>query len=154
MVGVDVKRFWIYIYDTRVSKGWDWVKLPDGRVVKVREGKYVKIYREKPLEFGFEDLTEEIGQKPDWDYDEPRVKIIEEKGFIVKTVRIECRQGGAYDVALYYNNIKVYDSKIHGKGPVTIEFKYVESKKLIPTTLLAILSAVGIGLAIKRLILR
>ena len=107
-------------------------------MIKVREGKYVKIFREEPLEFGFEDLTEEIGEHVDWDFNEPRVKVVEESGFVKKTVKLECYQGGAYDVALYYGDIKVYDSKIHGKKPTTVEFQYIEMMELIPLALIAL----------------
>ena len=143
MIGVvDVRKFWLYVYNTKVAKGWDWVKLPDGRVVKVTPGKYVKVFSEKPLVFGFEDLTEEIGQKPDYDYDEPRVKVVSESGLFVKVVELECYFGGAYDGALYYGNVKVYDTKEHGKDKVRVRFSYVDWGNIA----LAILSASVIGL--------
>jgi hypothetical protein len=79
---VDYKRFSIFVATTKVHKGWDYVILPDGRKISVPPGKYLKAFQEKPLVFGLEDLTEEIGEKPDWDFDEPRCEVVKTKSSV------------------------------------------------------------------------
>jgi hypothetical protein len=105
---VDVKRFWIYVHTTRVKKGWDWVELPDGRRVSVPPGKYMRVFEVdgKPA-FGFEDLTEEIGETPDYDYETPMCIVEEELDGVQKAARLRCRFTGRYRVSLYYDGVKV-----------------------------------------------
>jgi hypothetical protein len=105
---VNVKRFWIYVHTTRVKKGWDWVELPDGRRVSVPPGKYMRVFEVdgKPA-FGFEDLTEEIGETPDYDYETPMCIVEEELDGVQKAARLRCRFTGRYRVSLYYDGVKV-----------------------------------------------
>ena len=122
---VDVKRFKIYVTNTKVWKGWDYVVLPDGRKVEVPPGKYVKVFSEVPLVFGFEDLTEEIGQRPDWDFNEPRLEVVEESGIITKKVKMRATYEAAYEVHLYFDDALVHEFK-PGAYSVDIEFSYTE----------------------------
>jgi len=63
--------------------------LPNGRILVV-PGKHIKVFNEKPLTFGFEDMTEEIAEKPDYDYQQPYIEVIQEtKNFIVNTVKLK-----------------------------------------------------------------
>ena len=72
-----MKRFNTYVVNTGVRKYWDYLILPDGRTVRIPDGKYFKIFSLRPMVFGIEDLTEEIGQWVDWDYDEPKIEVLE-----------------------------------------------------------------------------
>ncbi|RLA85667.1 MAG: hypothetical protein DRG31_02350 [Deltaproteobacteria bacterium] len=150
---VDVTRFKLYVYNTKVWKGWDWVKLPDGRVLKVREGKYLKIYKKAPkyLLLGFEDLTEEIGQRPDYDCDEPVFEVRDLGGFLFKKLKVRVlRFGGGYQAALYYDNKLIWDRKKHGT-PWETEIEYVD---WIHATLLGLsvgAAIAGIGFLVQRM---
>jgi hypothetical protein len=105
---VDVKKFWIYVHTTKVKKGWDWVELPDGSRVSVPEGKYVKVMTiGNKTAIGFEDLTEEIGDKPDWDFSTPLCIVDEEVDGVQKVAKLRCRFTGRYHVSLFYEGLKV-----------------------------------------------
>jgi hypothetical protein len=105
---MDVKKFWIYVHTTKVKKGWDWVELPDGRRISVPEGKYVKVMTiGNKTAIGFEDLTEEIGEKPDWDYQTPMCIVDEEVDGVQKVAKLRCRFNGRYHVSLFYEGVKV-----------------------------------------------
>jgi hypothetical protein len=105
---VDLKKFWVYIHTTKVKKGYDWVELPDGRKINVSEGKYMKIFKVDDKDaFGFEDLTEEIGETPDYDFETPMCVILDEIGETDISVSLDCKFTGRYRVSLYYDGIKI-----------------------------------------------
>jgi hypothetical protein len=56
---------------------------------------------------GFEDLTEEIGEKPDWDYQTPMCIVDEEVDGVQKVAKLRCRFNGRYHVSLFYEGVKV-----------------------------------------------
>jgi hypothetical protein len=126
---VDVRLFNIYVQEKGVRKGYDWLILPDGRRVSVAPGKYMRIAANS---FGFEDLTEEIGERPDYDYDEPYCTIVEDSGFISKRVVLKCKLGiGGRKVDLYYGD-KLIASNLSGyKDNVPIEFTYTSMSELL-----------------------
>ncbi|MEM4975719.1 MAG: hypothetical protein QXT64_00165 [Desulfurococcaceae archaeon] len=127
---VDFKRFSIYVANRKVRKGWDYIILPDGKRVSVEPGKYLKLLSEKPLKFGFEDLTEEIGEKPDWDFDEPICEVVEETGIVSKKVRLKCTYGAGYENHLYFDNVLIYKFT-PGGYTVEISFTYTDWKPVI-----------------------
>lgn len=96
----DLKKFWIADITSGVVKTYDRIGLTDRRPIPVPPGKYLKIYDDRS--FGFEELTEEIGEKPDWDYDEPYCVVKEVTGFIRKTVRLKYRFSGEHEIYLCY----------------------------------------------------
>jgi hypothetical protein len=125
---VNLKLFNIYVRDTRVRKGYDWLVLPDGRRVSVAPGKYMLI---TPSGFGFEDMTEEIGEKPDYDYNEP-VCVVSESGFVVRTVTVKCRLDGVTTVDLYYGD-KLVVPEIRAGREYTGGFTYVSLRDVAIT---------------------
>jgi hypothetical protein len=139
----DVRKFRIFTVNTRVWKGYDYIILPDGRLVKVAPGKYMRV---TPNSFGFEDLTEELGQKPDWDYDEPACTFTV-SGVVFKTVTLRCRYTGGYENHLYYGRIKVYEFK-PGSYTRDITFSYLDRGETALASI--ILGVVGGGLAYAR----
>jgi len=123
-VTLDVHRppyalFWIYVHDTGVKKGWNWLVMPDGQLVSVPEGKYVQVIELEPgkkWSIGFEDLTAELPEGGiDWDYDDPLLEVerMGESKLLVKGVRFE----GIYRHDLYYLDRLVY--KDFGAGTYT-----------------------------------
>jgi hypothetical protein len=135
---VDLKLFNIYVRTSRVRKGYDWLVLPDGSRITVKPGKYMSIV---PSGFGFEDLTEEIGEEPDYDFDEPFCVIEEESGFIVKKVKMKCDIGSARTIDLYYGDKLVASGLIGYRGNIPVEFEYTSIPELFGT-------AAGIGAAV------
>jgi hypothetical protein len=107
------RKFRLYVSAIRVWIYYDKVVLPDGRVVSVNPGKYFKIETtaDGKTAIRFEDVVEEIGLKPDWDYNQPYCVIDSVSGFVAKSVSMRCRHtiGWAGDVAnvLYYGNVVV-----------------------------------------------
>jgi len=140
---MDFKRFSIYVRNTKVLKGWDWIVLPDGRRVSVAPGKYLKPISEKPLVFGFEDLTVEIGEKPDWDFNEPRCELVSETGVFKKNVKLRCTYEAAYTNELRFNGktIAVFEAGTYTRD---VEFTYVDWTAVG----LAIIGVVGAGAAV------
>ncbi|MEM4977234.1 MAG: hypothetical protein QXT64_07920 [Desulfurococcaceae archaeon] len=130
MKTVDFKRFSIYVVNAKVRKGWDYVVLPDGRRLPVKPGKYLKLLSEKPLRLGFEDLTEEIGEKPDWDFDEPTCEVVEEKGVVRKTVKLKCFYGAGYTNRLYFDDVLLHEFKPGSYG-VEIVLTYTDWRPVI-----------------------
>jgi hypothetical protein len=127
---VDYRRFKTYVVNTGVWKGYDYIILPDGSRVGVEPGKYLKLFSEEPLVFGFEDLTEELGERPDWDFDEPKCEVVDESGFIMKTVRLKCTYTAGYENHLYFNNTLV---AVFERGSYTkeVEFDYIDWAPII-----------------------
>jgi hypothetical protein len=123
----DPRKFKIYIVDRRVWKGYDYVILPDGDVVKVRPGKYMRVTARG---FSFEDMTEELNQEPDYDYDEPSCSIESASGFLVKTVKLRCSYGSSYNIRLYYGAIKVHEFE-RGFYDKDISFKYIDRTEAV-----------------------
>jgi hypothetical protein len=130
---VNLKLFNIYVTDTMVRKGYDWVILPDGTKIGVTPGKYMRI---TPNGFAFEDITEEAGEgTPDYDFDEPACTV-SESGFIVKKVTLKCvagigRVGG---IDLYYGD-KLIASGLKGYGELPpIQFSYVSMPEMLGLT--------------------
>jgi hypothetical protein len=121
---VDPKKFWIHCLRSDVKKGYDWIEIK-GKRMSVTPGKYLKIY--SPTHFGFEDLTEEVGEWwIDWDYDEPDVTVVEEKGLFRKNVKLHCRYTSNEVVnRLYYNNTLVHEFT-PGFYEIDIEFSYLD----------------------------
>ena len=109
----DPRKFRLYVSALRVWIYYDKVVLPDGRVVAVNPGKYLKIVTtaDGKTAIGFEDVVEELGLKPDYDYDEPYCVIDSVSGFVAKTVSMRCRHtiGWAGDSpnTLYYGRVEV-----------------------------------------------
>ena len=122
---VDVRRFKIYVATTGVWKGYDYIVMPDGRKVSVSPGKYLTVFSEKPLIFGFEDMTEEIGESPDWDFDEPKLEVVEETGVFKRRVKLRATYTAVYEVYLYFDNTLLYRFT-PGFYSVDIEFIYTE----------------------------
>jgi len=120
-----VRKFSVYDETRGVWKGWDYVVLPDGRRVDVAPGKYVRVFSEEPLTFGFEDMTEEVGEAPDYDFDEPLLTVVGESGFVTKNVRLRAKYGGSRKIRLYYGNTEVH---VFSPGFYTadVEFTYTE----------------------------
>ena len=131
---VDIRKFKIYVRNTKVWKGYDYVVLPDGRVVGVPPGKYVRVTTvdNKPA-FGFEDVTEEIGQKPDYDYDEPSCIVESESGFIVKKCVLKCRIGAGYTVDLYYDDKLIAQGLTGVRELPAIQLTYISIPELLGT---------------------
>lgn len=109
----DPLKFRLYVEMLNVWIYYDKVVLPDGRVVAVSPGKYFKIERtsDGKTVIRFEDVVEELGLKPDYDYNQPYCVIDSVSGFVNKTVKMRCRHsigwaGGKSDV-LYYGNVRV-----------------------------------------------
>lgn len=125
---VNLKLFNIYVRNTRVRKGYDWLILPDGRRISVAPGKYMSI---APSVFGFEDWTEEIGEKPDYDYNEP-VCTVSESGFVVRTVTVKCMHDGVTTVDLYYGD-KLVVPEIKAGREYTGGFTYVSLRDVAIT---------------------
>jgi hypothetical protein len=71
-----MSHFYIYVETKNVWKYWDYLILPDGSRVSIPAGKYYKIYFYRLFSFGIEDMTEEIGEEPDWDFNEPQITIL------------------------------------------------------------------------------
>jgi len=97
-----LKRISIFVEDTGVVKGWDWLILPDGTKVEIPEGKYFKVEEVAPDRWicGIEDLTEEIDQIPDWDFNEPSFTLELVNGKVrIRDVFIEA----AYILQLRFN---------------------------------------------------
>ncbi len=130
---LDPRKFKIYIVDRRVWKGYDYVILPDGNVVKVRPGKYMKVTARG---FSFEDLTEELNQEPDYDYDEPSCSIESVSGLVVKTVKLRCSYGSSYDIHLYYGAVKVHEFR-RGFYDTDVMFKYIDRTEGVIASVLA-----------------
>jgi hypothetical protein len=130
---LDLRKFKIYVVDRRVWKGYDYVILPDGDVVKVRPGKYMKVTARG---FAFEDLTEELNQEPDYDYDEPSCSIESVSGFVVKTVKLRCSYGSSYNIRLYYGAVKVHEFE-RGFYDKVITFKYIDRAEAVIASALA-----------------
>jgi hypothetical protein len=126
---VDIERFSLYVATKNVWKTWSHVILPDGKILMV-PGKYIKVSSEKPLAFGFEDMTEEIGENPDYDYQQPYIEVIQEtKNFIVNTIKLKYTYKGDYENHLYFDNVlirKFKPSKEKEEGE--IEFSYIALK--------------------------
>jgi hypothetical protein len=140
----DVRKFKIYVVNTRVWKGFDYIVLPDGRVVSVTPGKYMKVTANS---FGFEDLTEELGQKPDYDYDEPACTIESVSGVVFKTVKLRCRYTAGYENHLYYGKVKVFEFK-PGSYTREISFSYMDRGETALASM--ILGSVGGGIVYAR----
>jgi hypothetical protein len=130
---LDLKKFKIYVVDRRVWKGYDYVILPDGNIVKVRPGKYMKVTARG---FSFEDLTEELNQEPDYDYDDPSCSIESVSGFVVKTVKLRCSYGASYNIRLYYGAVKVHEFE-RGFYDKDISFKYIDRIEAMMTSAVA-----------------
>jgi len=72
-----LRQFWIHVLDTDVKKGWDCIEVR-GERISVPEGKYMQIDEIEPEKMwwiAFEDLTEEIGEIPNYDFDEPLLEV-------------------------------------------------------------------------------
>jgi hypothetical protein len=140
----DVRKFRIFTVNTGVWKGYDYVVLPDGRVVSVTPGKYMVVSANS---FAFEDLTEELGQKPDWDFAEPACTIESVSGVVFKTVKLRCKYSAGYENHLYYGKVKVFEFK-PGTYTREISFSYLDRGETALASM--ILGAVGGGIAYAR----
>ena len=101
--------------------------MPDGRI-RVVPGKYVKVFSEKPLAFGFEDMTEEIDEKPDYDYQQPYIEVIQEtRNLMVNIVKLKYTYKGDYENHLYFNNVLIRKFK-PGEDKGEIEISYITLK--------------------------
>jgi hypothetical protein len=108
----DPRKFRLYVEALNVWIYYDKVVLPDGRVISVSPGKYMKIERtgDGKIAVGFEDVVEELGLRPDYDYNQPYCVIDSVSGFVVKTVNMMCRHRIGWtreSNVLYYGNVMV-----------------------------------------------
>jgi len=134
----DPKKFWTKVVTTNVVKGYDYVILPDGRRIPVPSGKYMKITNVAgKAVFAFEDMTGEIGEKPDWDFEEPYCVVESISGAVVKSVRLKCKYTALYENHLYYGRVKVCEFK-PGNYEVNVTFSYVDRDE-------ALIASVGAG---------
>lgn len=105
---MDLKRFRIYVPDTRVWKGWGYIIDPLARRIEVDPPyKYMVIVDNT---FMFEASTEELGESPDWDYNNPRCTVLDFGGFWTKTIQLNClfqkNPGDSFhSVELYYGDL-------------------------------------------------
>lgn len=107
-------QFWIFVHNTQVKKGWNWLELPDkgkNKIIKITTAKYMRIEEIEPgkkWRIGFEDLTEEVNESVDWDYDEPLLEIEllnpQTRELLVRGLRIT----GVYRHDLGFGNQYVY----------------------------------------------
>jgi len=116
-----IKQFNTFVGNTRVRKYWDYLILPGGTRVNIREGKYFRIYSLWPVVFGIEDMTEEIGEKPDWDFDEPKVRILFLTSIKDPHGRLQLEWEAAYSNDLYIGNRLIYEMP-SGAGKAVIDF--------------------------------
>jgi len=114
-----IKQFNIYVKNTRVRKYWDHLILPDGTRVDIPEGKYFKIYSLWPIEFGIEELTEEIGEEPDWDFDEPKVRILFLTSIKDPHGKLLLGWKASYRSILYFGDRLVYEIHWWSGGALT-----------------------------------
>lgn len=140
------RKFKIYVVDRGVWKGHDYVILPDGNVVKVRPGKYMKVTARG---FSFEDLTEELDQTPDYDYDDPSCSIESVSGFVVKTVKLRCSYGSSYNIRLYYGAVKVHEFE-RGSYDKDVSFKYIDRTEAVIASAVAGLAGGGATYFLRR----
>jgi len=132
---VDVRLFNIYVQESGVGKGYDWLVLPGKGRVAVQPGKYMKIAGNS---FGFEDRTEEVGERPDYDYDEPYCTVVEDSGFIVKRAVLNCKLGiGGSNVDLYYGSKLIARGLTGYRDNVVLEFTYVSLGELLGVSAVA-----------------
>jgi hypothetical protein len=104
-------NLWIFVRNTGISKGWNWLKFPDGRYLEIPLGKYMKISKmsgnvsiPRSWVVRFEDLTEEV-ESVDWDFNQP-VLIVQE---IARAVAIKGSYFyGAYTHDLYWADTLIY----------------------------------------------
>jgi len=122
---MDLRKFKIFVEDKGVWKGWDYVVLPDDRRVPVPPGKYMRV-DERAMTFAFEDLTEEIGEEPDYDFDEPACAVLSIEGIVEKTVRLGCRYGAGYRNQLWYGRFPVatFEPEVY---TIEVEFRYIDA---------------------------
>ena len=125
----DPKKFRLFVQALNVWIYYDKVILPDGRVVAVSPGKYFKIERtdDGKTVIRFEDIVEELGLKPDYDYNQPYCVIDSVSGFVAKTVSMRCRHSIGYTSpnVLYYGNIKVGEF-VGFKDFYPVSFSYLD----------------------------
>jgi len=113
-------NLWIFVRNTGISKGWNWLKFPDGRYLEIPPAKYMKISKTEgnitvPRRWlvRFEDLTEEV-EGVDWDFNQP-VLIVQE---LDRAVWIKGSYFyGAYRHDLYWANALIYEN--FGAGEFT-----------------------------------
>jgi hypothetical protein len=149
---VDVTRFWIFISGLRWGVGWDWVMNPTGKKIPVQPGKYVRIFSERPLRFGFEDLIEEARRRPDWDYDDPVCEAREEKswGLTENKVRITlmCENRGDWGKVLWYGDVRL--GELGRNERKTFVLEYTEASPIPFVVLVAGVGGVIVGPRIVR----
>jgi len=136
---MDLRKFRIFVENTGVWKGWDYVILPDGRRISVRPGKYMKV-DERAMAFAFEDATEEVGEEPDYDFDEPACTVLSIEGIVWKRARLRCRYGAANRIQLWYGKYPVATFR-PGNYVTEVAFSYIDAAEA------AIAGAVGGGVA-------
>jgi len=109
MVMEQLKQFWIHVLDTDVKKGWDWIEVK-GERISVPDGKYMRIEeveKGKVWQTMFEDLTEEIGEIPNYDFNEPILEVT-----LIKPGTLKVRgllYEGLYRQSLYFKQNILYE---------------------------------------------
>jgi hypothetical protein len=103
-------NLWIFVRNTGISKGWNWLQFPNGRYVEIPAGKYMKIDKDskgaRRWRIRFEDLTEEV-EGVDWDFNQPVLLVQElDRGAWIKGVYFY----GTYKHDLYWANTKIYEN--------------------------------------------
>jgi hypothetical protein len=87
-----------------------------------------------------------LGQKPDWDYNEPTCTVTV-SGVVFKSVKLSCMYEGGNENHLYYGKVKVFEFK-PGKYTREISFNYLDRGETALASM--ILGAVGGGIAYAR----
>jgi len=79
-----------------------------------------KQYEQPTLDLRFEDLTREVGESPDWDYDEPWLVEIDYDVVNKKWIKFRAKYGGNYTTKIYYMDKLIYT---FNPGTYTVEFE-------------------------------
>jgi hypothetical protein len=104
-----ISHFSIYVTDTEVWKYWDYLMLPDGSRVSIPAGKYYKIFSYRPFSFGIEEMTEEIGESPDWDFNEPKITVLSLTSLRPPHGSLRIEWEAVYHNILYYDGQQLLD---------------------------------------------
>lgn len=157
-----LKPFWIYVREWYTETKWVHRIDTDYCRIEVLE-------QDKHWIVGFEDLDEEYGaDRPDYDYDEPKLDVIRMNGSLLVTVQA---YGGELEADVYYGDTLLFD-KVRGVFPARHigASKTVEISTLPPvippiepggildwfathklaTGVIIVGGIIGIGLAIKK----
>jgi hypothetical protein len=77
-------------------------------------------YEQPTFDLRFEDLTREVGESPDYDYDEPWIVEIDYDVVNKKWIKFRAKYGGNYTTKIYYMDKLIYT---FNPGTYTVEFE-------------------------------